>query len=89
MTNKKVGRPIEKLNRKKIGLSLDGITNDILDDLSKNLGKTKSKIVEEALFLYNEHNKNIQKELEIIVKSKDDPYYKLKDMLYSSFKSSD
>lgn len=89
MNERKVGRPIIKLNRKKIGLSLDGDTSDILDDLSKNLGKTKSKIVEEALFLFNEHNKNIQKELEIIVKSKDDPYYKLKDMLYSSFKSSD
>lgn len=86
MNERKVGRPIIKLNRKKIGLSLDGDTSDILDDLSKNLGKTKSKIVEEALFLFNEHNKNIQKELELLNKSKDDPYYKLKDMLYSSFK---
>ncbi len=86
MEKNRVGRPVEKLNRKKIGLSLDGITNDILDDLSKNLGKTKSKIVEEALFLYNEHNKNIQKELDIINKTKDDPYYKLKDMLYTTLK---
>jgi len=46
---KKVGRPIEKKNRVKIGLSIDGESNELLSKLSKLTGKTKSKIFEEAI----------------------------------------
>lgn len=45
----RVGRPIEKENRTKIGLSVDGETNEILNALVKRTGKTKSKIFEEAI----------------------------------------
>ena len=44
LNKRKVGRPIEKKNRVKIGLSIDGETNDILAKLSADSGKTKSKI---------------------------------------------
>lgn len=86
MNKNSVGRPIEKIDRKKIGLSLDGITTNLLDDLSKKLGKTKSKIVEEALLLYNENNKKLEEELALLDKARNDPYYKLKDMLYTTMK---
>ncbi|MCT7633921.1 ribbon-helix-helix protein, CopG family [Aliarcobacter butzleri] len=45
----RVGRPIEKENRTKIGLSVDGETNEILNALVEKTGKTKSKIFEEAI----------------------------------------
>ncbi len=45
----RVGRPIEKENRTKIGLSIDGETNKILNELVKRTGKTKSRIFEEAI----------------------------------------
>lgn len=56
---RKVGRPIEKENRTKVGLSLDGQYSDMLTHLAKQLGKTKSRIVEEAIAaLYeNKHTK--------------------------------
>lgn len=82
---KNVGRPIEKPNRKKIGLSIDENTNIKIDYLTNNLGKTKSKIVEEAIHLYYENNLKIKKDLETLHRSKDDPYYKLKDMMINSF----
>ncbi|WP_418187299.1 ribbon-helix-helix protein, CopG family [Aliarcobacter lanthieri] len=46
---KKIGRPIEKENRTKIGLSIDGKSNEILNELVKRTGKTKSRIFEEAI----------------------------------------
>jgi len=46
---KRVGRPIEKENRVKIGLSIDGESNELLSKLSKLTGKTKSKVFEEAI----------------------------------------
>ena len=45
----RVGRPIEKENRTKIGLSVDGETNEILNELVRRTGKTKSRIFEEAI----------------------------------------
>lgn len=45
----KVGRPIEKEGRVKIGLSVDGEANKILNELVKRTGKTKSRIFEEAI----------------------------------------
>ena len=40
----KVGRTIEKEGRVKIGLSVDGEANKILNELVKRTGKTKSRI---------------------------------------------
>lgn len=56
---KKVGRPIEKENRVKVGLSLEGKYNDMLKELSLFTGKSKSRLVEESiLLLYDlEHKK--------------------------------
>lgn len=48
-TSARVGRPIEKENRTKIGLSVDGETNEILNELVRRTGKTKSRIFEEAI----------------------------------------
>lgn len=86
MNENNVGRPVTKLGRKKIGLSLDGITSDLLDELSSKLGKTKSKIVEESILLYYKNNQIIEEEIKKIDRSKNDPYYMLKDMLYNSSK---
>lgn len=55
----RVGRPIVKENRTKIGLSIDGKTNEILNELVQRTGKTKSRIFEEAIRV-------IQKREEII-----------------------
>ncbi len=52
--NKKVGRPITKKNRVKIGLSLEGESNNVLNKLTILCGKTKSRIIEEAIDLYYE-----------------------------------
>ena len=82
-----VGRPIEKIGRTKIGLSIDGITSNLLDDLSKKLGKTKSKIVEEAILNYYEKNKELDYQLDLLNKNKDEPYLQIKEMLYNSFKN--
>jgi predicted transcriptional regulator len=46
---KTVGRPVEKKDRKKIGLSIDGKTDRLLADLAKKTGKTKSRLFEEAI----------------------------------------
>lgn len=86
MSNAKVGRPVEKIGRKKIGLSLDGITVELLDDLALRLGKTKSKIVEESILLYYKNNQKVEEKYEKVNKEKVDPYYKLKDMMYNNFK---
>lgn len=65
-TTKKVGRPIEKENRVKIGLSIDGESNDILSRLSKLTGKTKSKIFEEAIRVLEERETTIRSRIETI-----------------------
>jgi predicted DNA-binding protein len=51
---KKIGRPILKTNRTKIGLSISGATNDILSDLAKRTGKNKSSIFEDAIRIMKE-----------------------------------
>lgn len=84
MNEKRVGRPVQKIGRKKIGLSLDGITTDMIEELCYSLGKTKSRIVEEAIMLYYKNNQKIEVEFSKISKEKSDPYYKLKDMLANS-----
>lgn len=48
-STRKVGRPIEKQGRVKIGLSVNGEANDLLNELVKRTGKTKSRIFEEAI----------------------------------------
>ena len=50
-TTQRVGRPIEKIGRIKIGLSIDGESNIILDNLAKRTGKTKSRLFEDAIKL--------------------------------------
>jgi len=50
----KRGRPVTKKNRVKIGLSLEGESNNVLNKLTLLCGKTKSRIVEEAIDLYYE-----------------------------------
>ena len=50
----KRGRPIIKKDRVKIGLSLEGESNNVLNKLTLLCGKTKSRIVEEAIELYYE-----------------------------------
>ena len=44
-----MARPVEKINRTKIGLSISGESNEILNELSKRTGKNKSRIFEDAL----------------------------------------
>ena len=60
MEKRKPGRPIQKIGRIKIGLSIDGTTNNYLTELSINSGKTKSKIIEESIALYYENNKELK-----------------------------
>ncbi len=52
MSKNKVGRPISINNRTKVGLSLDGAAVNMLSSLSEKTGKTKSKVVTEAIALY-------------------------------------
>ncbi|MCJ8327340.1 MAG: hypothetical protein MJK08_09600 [Campylobacterales bacterium] len=56
----KRGRPVIKKDRIKIGLSLEGESNNVLNKLVLLTGKTKSRIVEEAIdmFYKNENEKN-------------------------------
>jgi predicted DNA-binding protein len=84
MDKRKPGRPIQKIGRVKIGLSIDGQTNDYLSELSVNSGKTKSKIIEESIALYYENNKEITDKIVLANKLKDDPYYHFRDVLKKS-----
>ena len=63
---KKVGRPIERENRVKIGLSIDEESNNILSKLSKLTGKTKSKVFEEAIRVLEEREIIIRSRIETI-----------------------
>jgi predicted DNA-binding protein len=84
MEKRKVGRPIQKIGRVKIGMSIDGKTNDYLTELSINSGKTKSKILEESIALYYENNKELQDKIVMANKLKDDPYFHFRDVLKKS-----
>ncbi len=48
-TKRPVGRPTEKIGRKKIGLSIDAEADRLLNELAEQSGKTKSRIFEEAI----------------------------------------
>ncbi|RXJ81487.1 hypothetical protein [Arcobacter sp. F2176] len=84
MEKRKVGRPIQKIGRVKIGMSIDGKTNDYLTELSINSGKTKSKILEESIAMYYENNKELQDKIIMANKLKDDPYFHIRDVLKKS-----
>lgn len=64
----KVGRPIEKEGRTKIGLSLNGSSVDKLSELSAMTGKSKSRIIEEAISMFNEREIIIQARIKKIEK---------------------
>lgn len=84
MTNK-VGRPIEKENRVKVGLSLDGKYNDMLKELSVLTGKSKSRLVEEAiLVLYDLEHKN-NKLAEVKAVSSENPFDSLRAMFNAKY----
>lgn len=57
---KKIGRPIEKENRTKIGLSLTGSSVDKLSELAAMTGKSKSRIIEEAISMFSERESIVQ-----------------------------
>lgn len=61
----KVGRPISKIDRKKVGFSLEGLYVDKLNELVDISGNSKSTIVEKAISLYYESyfdvDKNVNK----------------------------
>lgn len=59
----KIGRPIEKQGRIKIGLSIDGESNAILDSLAKRTGKTKSRLFEDAIKLMKRREDEIYRRL--------------------------
>lgn len=85
----KVGRPIEKINRIKIGLSLEGKYNDMLKELSITSGKTKSRLVEEAISLISEieHSK-IDRERKIEEK-RENPFDDLRAMFNAKYSQKD
>ena len=84
MEKRKPGRPIQKIGRVKIGLSIDGKTNDYLTELSEASGKTKSKIIEESIALYYENNKDLTDKINLAAKLKEDPYFHFRDVLKKS-----
>lgn len=57
---KNIGRPIEKENRTKVGLSLQGSSVDKLSELAAMTGKSKSRIIEEAISMFSERESIIQ-----------------------------
>ena len=82
---RKVGRPIEKQNRVKIGLSLDGNYNDMLKELSLKTGKSKSRLVEEAiLIIYDLEHKN-NKLASIKPSTMDNPFDSLREMFNAKY----
>lgn len=79
---KKVGRPQEKKNRVKIGLSLDGQYNEMLNELSILTGKTKSRLIEESIVLLYEKQKEIEEILNNSISNKN-PFDTIRTMLSS------
>lgn len=65
---KKAGRPIEKENRTKVGLSLQGASVDKLSELSAMTGKSKSRIIEEAISMFSERETIVQERIKRIEK---------------------
>jgi len=75
------GRPIVKENRKKVGLSLIGNVNDKLTELSAMTGKTKSRIVEEAVHLFSERQAMVDARIKDIKEYGDMASLSAKDIL--------
>jgi len=70
-TKNNVGRPVTKIGRKKIGLSISGEANDTLEYLSQLSGKTKSRIFEEAISIMKKREEIIYARMENYVKEQD------------------
>lgn len=64
MRNTKVGRPIEKEGRVKLGLSVTREANDILEYLASTNGKTKSRVFEEAIEIMKQNEETIKARME-------------------------
>lgn len=78
---RKAGRPIEKENRAKIGLSIDGKAKEILDYMAEKSGKTKSKIFEEAIRLYEKQEDITAQRLEMIEKLGDGAFLDIEKVI--------
>lgn len=63
ISNKR-GRPVEKPNRAKIGLSITQDASKTLNELAEMTGKTKSKIFEEAIKIMREREEIIYARME-------------------------
>ena len=63
---KKAGRPIEKKNRTKVGLSLKGTSVDKLSELAAMTGKSKSRIIEEAISMFSQRETIVQERIKRI-----------------------
>ncbi len=82
---KRVGRPIEKENRVKVGLSLEGAYNDLLKDLSLVTGKSKSRLVEEAILLIYDLEHKTNKLNPVSLLKKDNPFDSLRAMFNAKY----
>ncbi len=71
---RKVGRPVTKKDRVKIGLSIDGDSNTLLSKLAESSGKTKSKVFEEAIKYFEGRTEIIKERLQIIEDLGDDAF---------------
>ena len=83
---KKQGRPVEKENRTKVGLSLDGSTNDKLSELAAMTGKTKSRIVEEAISMFAERQSIIEARIQKVQELGDDAFLDIDEILEKRLK---
>lgn len=71
---RKPGRPKEKENRVKIGLSIDAESKKLLDMLAAGSNKTKSKIFEEALLVLKDREDVIAERIDMINELGDDAF---------------
>jgi len=79
--NRKAGRPIEKENRVKVGLSIDGETNDLLNELASNSGKTKSRVFEEAIKALKKQEDITKKRIELFEELGDDALLNFEELM--------
>ena len=83
--NNKVGRPKEKENRVKVGLSLDGCYNDMLKELSVLTGKSKSRLVEEAIVLLYDLEHKESKLAQVKSAQTENPFDSLRAMFNAKY----
>lgn len=83
---RKVGRPIEKENRTKVGLSLKGDSADLLSALAHITGKSKSRVIEEAILLFKDKEEIIRKRIEKIETSSDNVFLDLNEIIEERLK---